>query len=238
MAPRPGMIRIGRRAPAGHSLGRGPRRSSAWAAASLSAILLCGLAPPARAVSVTFTDAEGKPAADTVLSLTPETGAPGRAAAPAVMDQRDEAFLPKVLPVQVGADVAFRNFDKTRHQVYSFSPAKPFEREILVGAPPEHVVFDKPGVVALGCNIHDRMLAYVVVVEGPYFAKTNEGGVADLGALPAGAYRALVWNARLKGKAEVSSRVIIAADGITGLTTTLDLKPERRPPPEAERGAY
>ena len=90
----------------------------------------------------------------------------------AVVDQVDKEFTPKVNAILVGTSVIFPNHDNVRHQVYSFSPAKRFELPLYAGVPAQPVVFDTPGVVVLGCNIHDWMVGYVYVSESPYFAKT------------------------------------------------------------------
>jgi hypothetical protein len=93
--------------------------------------------------------------------------------------------------------VHFPNRDTVRHHVYSFSPAKNFELKLYTGTPANPVLFDKPGVVVLGCNIHDNMAAWVLVVETPYFGKTNSAGDVVLPNVPAGNYRLRTWHAGL-----------------------------------------
>ncbi len=90
--------------------------------------------------------------------------------------------------------MSFPNHDIVRHHVYSFSPPKPFEIKLYVGTPVAPIIFDKPGEVVLGCNIHDHMLAYVYVVDTPYFAKTDASGVATIEELPAGDYDLQIWH--------------------------------------------
>jgi len=109
-----------------------------------------------------------------------------------IMDQLDRRFVPHVLPVQKGTRVRFPNHDNVRHQVYSFSPAKRFSLPLYQGTPGAPVVFDQEGVVALGCNIHDAMSAFIVVVDTPHFALT-EHGRATLRDLAAGQYVVRVW---------------------------------------------
>jgi hypothetical protein len=101
-------------------------------------------------------------------------------------------FVPHVLPIQTGTTVTFPNSDNVRHQVYSFSPAKRFQLPLYAGTPAAPVVFDKPGVVAIGCNIHDQMSAYLVVVDTPFFGRTADGRV-ELSGLPGGKYDVRVW---------------------------------------------
>ena len=98
----------------------------------------------------------------------------GRAAAvvpiEAVMDQINSEFTPRVLVVPKGSRVRFPNSDRIRHQVYSFSPAKRFELPLYTGTPPDPVVFGSAGIVTVGCNIHDWMKGYIVVVDTPHHA--------------------------------------------------------------------
>ena len=112
----------------------------------------------------------------------------------AIIDQVNKQFTPLVSVIQVGTPVSFPNKDNIRHQVYSFSPAKTFELKLYSGVPSQPVVFDKPGLVVMGCNIHDRMLAYVQVVDTPWFAKTGADGAARIEGLPAGDYQVHVWH--------------------------------------------
>ncbi len=76
----------------------------------------------------------------------------------AIMDQRNLAFVPDVLVVQTGTAVDFPNSDQVRHQVYSFSDAKTFQLALYAGRAHAPVVFNRAGLVTLGCNIHDSML--------------------------------------------------------------------------------
>ena len=109
------------------------------------------------------------------------------------MEQLDKEFVPRVKPVFVGSRVRFPNHDSVRHQVYSFSPAKKFDLPLYSGGAAPTVVFDVPGVVALGCNIHDWMVGYIYVSETPYFAATAKDGTALIKDLPAGDYNVRVW---------------------------------------------
>jgi plastocyanin len=148
-------------------------------------------------VEVRLAQSDGAPLDEAVLTAFPLDGRALAPPKPAVMDQRGQRFEPHVLPVQTGARVSFPNSDTVSHHVYSFSPARRFEIFLRKGAAPKDVVFDKPGVVALGCNVHDWMLAYVYVVDTPYFALTAKDGTARLAALPAGRYRLEAWHPRL-----------------------------------------
>jgi len=215
------------------------RRSSLTALLGAVALLAAGGTGPAVArapsVDATVTDQSGKPVLDAVVTLTPLEGPPpALRPTTAVMDQVNKEFVPAVLAVVVGTPVSFPNRDNIRHHVYSFSPAKKFELPLYIGTPSAPVVFDKPGPVALGCNIHDWMVAYVYVVTTPYFAKTGADGHARVEGLPAGPYEARVWHPRLRG--EAAARPITLAEDEDGrVTFSLTLRPDARPLPRRDQ---
>lgn len=144
-------------------------------------------------------DTAGVSVTDAVISLTPvDSHPPSARKAAAVMDQHELRFVPFVLPVQMGTSVTFPNSDNVRHQVYSFSSSKRFQLALYAGNHASSVLFDRPGIVILGCNIHDWMVGYVVVLDTPYFAKTGDDGTARLSDLPAGTYVARLWQPRIE----------------------------------------
>jgi plastocyanin len=176
-------------------------------------------------------DRQGRAVVDAVVVAVP-VGSMPRFAPPAareIMDQIDSEFEPRVKPVLVGSSVYFPNKDNIRHQVYSFSPAKPFELPLYAGTPANPVVFDKPGVVVVGCNIHDWMIGYIYVSESPYFAKTGLDGTARLADLPARDYVVRVWHPRLQ-EAEAATRrdASLVAASRADLAWSVGLKPETR----------
>jgi plastocyanin len=152
--------------------------------------------------AVDVRDQRGAPVRDAVLALVPRDPAavPPPPARSAVMDQRRKQFVPHVLAVQVGTPVVFPNSDDIRHHVYSFSPAKTFQLKLYKGIPAAPVVFDRPGTVVLGCNIHDPMVGYIYVLPTRFFATTGEAGQAELSGLPAGRYEMQIWHPRLVGE--------------------------------------
>lgn len=129
------------------------------------------------------------------------------------MDQIDKEFVPLVVPVQVGAAVSFPNKDNIRHHVYSFSPAKRFELKLYSGVPAKPVVFDRPGPVTLGCNIHDWMVGYIYVVDTPWFGKTSADGVASF-ELPAGDYVVKVWHPWMKAEPAAQHASVTGAQAV------------------------
>jgi plastocyanin len=193
---------------------------------ALSAIvgaLACASANAAT-VSVTVMDAKGLPAPNAVVILESETSTiliPPRAPEKSVIDQRHETFFPLVVVVRKGGSVVFTNNDTTMHQVYSFSPIKQFQFEIDKGQISKPVIFDKAGVAAIGCNIHDNMVAYVYVVDTPFAAVTDASGHVEFRDVPEGAYRATAWHPQLRiGKSAPPGALTVRA-AETKLTLSL-----------------
>ncbi len=175
-----------------------PRRSLRHA---LPPFVLLGLAAAAGAaeLDVSVVDAGGKPVDRVVVYAKPSAPVALRAPAPtAVMDQANNEFVPHVLVIQTGTSVLFPNSDTVSHHVYSFSAPKTFELALYKGNAHPPLVFDEPGVVVLGCNIHDGMLGYIRVVDTPYFTSTDARGNAVLADLPPGAYTVYAWTPRLR----------------------------------------
>lgn len=165
-------------------------------------VLLVGacLAVSARAATldITVVDTAGQPVADAVVFL--DSGMPTEPGPTQQMVQSSQSFNPDVLVVSVGTLVEFPNEDPFRHHVYSFSPAKQFELKLYGGDEIQQTVFDKPGEVALGCNIHDDMLGYIYVVDTNMFGKTDGAGKVTIeGGADGASYEAQVWHPRLRG---------------------------------------
>ena len=153
---------------------------------------------PAATLNVNVSDADGKPLLDAVALLDPAAGkAPVKPMADVEISQAKRQFAPRVTLVTVGTKVSFPNFDTVRHHVYSFSPTKTFELKLYAGVPNLPVMFDKPGVAVLGCNIHDNMAAWVVVADTPWFARSAANGRARIEGVPPGNYRLRLWHAGL-----------------------------------------
>jgi plastocyanin len=178
-------------------------------------------------LTVTVLLPDGRPLGGVVVTARPTTG-PGRLAPPmqAVMDQIDRSFEPDLLVVPLNSTVAFPNSDTVSHQIYSFSPAKRFQLPLYRGKPYPPVHFDQAGLVTLGCNIHDEMLAYVVVTDAPFFGRTAASGSWSTEA-PSGAYRISIWHPRIRDEAKDLEREIAVTDSNGGLTLHLQrpLKP-------------
>ena len=142
----------------------------------------------------------GQPVANAVVTLYPAgRPAPLGAARPSFqIAQRDLAFSPFVLVVPVGSQVSFPNFDNVRHHVYSFSPVRRFELRLFARQQSRSVSFDQPGIVPIGCNIHDGMIAFIHVADSALAAKTDGHGRVQFGDVPAGPLVARVWHPHLR----------------------------------------
>jgi hypothetical protein len=194
------------------------------------------LSAPLRAVAgdvvVDVRTPQGKPVPNAVVTVTAPHSGPIRFAWPYRMAQHNMQFDPFVLIVPVGADVAFPNLDTVRHHVYSFSAAKTFELKLFGRDETRVVHFDKAGVVDLGCNIHDNMLAYIVVVDTPYAAQTNALGEAVVRGVPAGTRGVRVWHPYLRAPGNaISISLAVRADGEARQAVVADL----RAPPDMQR---
>lgn len=154
----------------------------------------------AASLQVKVLDAAGAPLANAAVYAVPSAPSASATAPQATIDQVHRQFVPRVNVIQVGTAVSFPNSDNIRHSVYSFSPAKVFTLKLYSGKPSSPVVFDKPGVVVLGCDIHDSMVAFVLVVDTPYYARTDKSGLATLPDLPAGSYTLRAWHAPMQSE--------------------------------------
>jgi plastocyanin len=153
----------------------------------------------------------------------------------AEMDQVHKEFVPPLLPVAVGAQVRFPNRDQIHHHVYSFSRTKSFELPLYKEEDAPPVLFDKPGVVKIGCNIHDWMSAIIFVAPTPYFALTDEAGHFTIEKIPSGNYTVVAWHELSQVKVEETARQVQANEQTPPVVFTLSLA-ERRPGPVSRKG--
>jgi plastocyanin len=201
-------------------------------AVHLLGFLLC-LAPPASPATLTvqLNDAAGAALGDAVAWATPRAPLPAATPRPGAVAQVDKTFVPLVTVVQAGAQVAFPNRDEIRHHVYSFSPARVFEIKLYADVPvPPRILFDKPGEVVLGCNIHDNMLGYILVVDSPYYGKSGADGRVTLENLPEGEYELHAWHPSQAAPPEARPLRLKADDNATA-SYSVALRPRPRPPP-------
>jgi plastocyanin len=189
---------------------------------------------PARAADlvVKVSDDQGRPVADAVVTVLPRSGGGPQRPPPErrTIDQKNLMFVPYIEVFRPGDQVVFRNSDSTRHHVYSFSPIKAFEFVLAPVESSQPQLLDKPGVVAVGCNIHDHMISYLYVSDAPWIAHSGASGVVTIHGLAAGTYDVRVWQPRLRpGRPDlVQSTTIVAGSGTTGLAFALKLLPDPR----------
>jgi len=180
-------------------------------------VLLAAAAPLyAATVEVQLVAPDGKPLTDGVAWLeSRDARTAARPLAGVEMEQADKRFTQRVAVVTAGTSVHFPNRDKVRHHVYSLSPIKAFELKLYTGTPANPVTFDKPGVAVLGCNIHDNMVAWVVVVESPHFGQSTGDGRVKLADVPAGSYKLRTWHPDLPpGAAALEQAVVVPPAGL------------------------
>ena len=157
----------------------------------VSLVLLAPL--EAAELRVVARDINGVPLPDAVVTLASASGHV-KPASEIVIDQHGKQFRPWVTAVRKGDEITFSNHDNITHHVYSFSPAKRFSFRLQSGEQQDPVVFNEPGVVVLGCNIHDWMVGYVHVSDADYSIVTDTKGSARFPDIPVGKWRVSLWH--------------------------------------------
>ncbi len=215
-------------------------RTAHW----LTFAMALALAVTARAggLKVRLLDQHGKPVPDAVVTLLPQNAgpAPAHVSAVKVIDQKNLTFIPYIEIFRPGDSVVFRNSDDTRHHVYSFSPAKAFEFVLAPGERSAPLILDKTGVIAVGCNIHDQMIAYLYVSGAPWIAHSGTDGSVKFDDLPAGAYTVRVWQPRLRpSEPDLAQSVTVVGTGpAQTLKFDLSLLPDPRLQFDREHTSY
>lgn len=196
----------------------------------IAAAMLAAFPAVAGSVAVTLTDQNGKALRDAVVYARPVAGTRVPIPPPkqVAVEQRDREFVPYVSVVQTGTTVTFPNRDALLHHVYSFSAAKNFEIKLYSGDTARSILFDKPGVVTLGCNIHDWMLGYVLVVDTAYFEKSGSDGRVSINDIVAGEFEIHVWHPHQRA-ATPMKLVKLDARANTLFDFTIDVVPRKKP---------
>jgi len=178
-------------------------------------MLLATQAVVAAPVELQFVQVDGRPLGGIIVTLrSTDPRRPVAPPAPAKIDQVDLQFVPHALVVPTGSPVTFPNSDSVMHQVYSFSPTKRFEIKLYRGKPAAAEVFARPGVVTLGCNIHDQMRAYVYVVDAQHFGRADPQGHWRVADVEPGEYHVTVWHplSRVQ-KPVLEQQITVGANG-------------------------
>ncbi len=192
-------------------------------------VMQCVTTPEAhsQSLSIQIYDQENRPLADAVVEIISPTAAIVNSGIQHVA-QEQLTFVPFVTATPKGSLIDFPNRDKTRHHVYSFSSAKTFEIELYTGKPEEPVLFDEPGIVVLGCNIHDYMLAYIYVGESPLLLVTDENGKVYFPEVPQETLRIKLWH---PWQLEQQTEQVVSAPLKTELSFTLAVAAKEKPRP-------
>lgn len=196
----------------------------------LTLLVLTAGSPGAAELTLHITDSQRRPIGNAVITLAPQASGrtvsnPRPLSPKQTMGQQHEIFIPPVLIIPQGGQVVFTNEDATRHHVYSFSPVKAFEFVLAQGETSEAITFDRTGVVAIGCNIHDRMVAHIYVTEQPWGALTDNNGYATFSGLPEGTYVARLWHPRLRPGRPEPTQTVTVSSGTATVEASLDLVP-------------
>jgi plastocyanin len=163
-------------------------------------------------------DDRGQPAPFVVAYLKDAPKAESTTSAPAVMDQKDKAFLPKVLPILVGTEVTFKNSDRVLHNVYSRAKPKAFDLGAFSSTEAKKVVFDAPGRVDVFCAIHTNMHSVILVLDNPYFATSDARGFFAIANAPTGRHDLVIWD---EVRGEHTEKVDVSAERATIVKKTL-----------------
>ena len=195
----------------------------------MAAVCLSHTTASAIALTVQISDVTGMPAVDAVVYAEAASGQVLPKQLHSVqIEQRARKFSPTVTVIQTVTAISFPNHDSVRHQVYSFSAPKIFELKLYSGAGGDPIIFDKPGTVVVGCNIHDQMAAFIQIVDTPYFGKTDATGKVTIENVQPGKYQLKVWHPALPATMAIPEQpVTIATKDIT-LPILLTFKTEKK----------
>ncbi len=182
-------------------------------------------------VDVLVIDRDGKQVADVAVYAVRLDGNTAllKRQSRAVMDQVDRQFVPHVLVVQAGTPVEFPNSDTVAHHVYSFSHPNKFVLPMYKGEKHSPVTFEHSVVVSIGCNIHDHMLGYILVVNSTEFRMTDGNGHATLSLDNPDDYVINIWSPRIRDKEENLSKKVPVSDA-SSASVTFSLKKKLNPP--------
>ncbi len=202
-------------------------RFSGYTKALFAALMLAATSSYGGEVDVVVVDRDGQPVSDVAVYATRTDGRKqiDSRAGSAVMDQVGKQFVPHLLVVQTGTSVEFPNSDTVAHHVYSFSHPNKFTLPMYKGTAHPPVTFEHSGVVTLGCNIHDHMLGYILVVDSATFAKTDENGSVSLSLDDPQDYEIKIWSPRIRDGGELLTRTVVSSDPAVSFRLAKKLNP-------------
>ena len=178
----------------------------------------------AASVGIAVIDRNGTSVEDAAVYLEPlDAKTPPLKSRTVEIEQKDRRFSHLMTVVQVGQGILFPNRDSVRHHVYSLSQAKLFELKLYSGVHSSPVVFDKPGSVVVGCNIHDKMVTYIHVVDTPWHGKSDAEGRVRLDGVPEGRYKLKVWHYGLANLDAAAEQVITLKGDSASASVRLEL---------------
>ena len=190
-------------------------------------------------LNISIHSLSGKLVKDAVVTLTSDAKYRTQKNNTYIIDQIDKTYVPHVTIIPTGSKISFPNKDDIRHHVYSFSETKKFELPLYEGTPTDPVTFKKPGIVVLGCNIHDWMRGYIFISDTPYYGLTKASGLVTIKDIPNGKYSLRIWHPNIKNYAKSKPVKLNILKDIT-LEETISLKPafKIRRAPKAKRRRY
>lgn len=188
--------------------------------------LLWGVSTNLYAAQFQVLDSDNNPVKDAVIFFEDYKNTAGSMELTAAeMSQTDRKFSPHILVVPQNTPVTFPNYDNISHHVYSFSDAKVFEKKLYKGVAEAPVIFDKTGIVELGCNVHDWMLAYVYVTDIAHFGITDDAGKVTIDLPKMGSHKVKLWHPRMEDSDQVSREVnVVAQNNVIRLTNTISVE--------------
>jgi plastocyanin len=202
-----------------------PVLRAALLAAGITVAMASGMLHAAT-LTVQVSDGAGLPVQDAVIYAEPVGGAPlPKPPKPSEIEQKARKFAPLVTVIQVGTEVSFPNNDTVRHHVYSFSTPKVFELKLYSGTPGSPILFNKPGTIVVGCNIHDQMMAYIHVVNTPWFGRTDAAGKMHIDGLPAGKYSLKFWHYKTPAPNQIQEQSLVMAAADANAAFKVGAKP-------------
>jgi plastocyanin len=204
-------------------------KSTVATIALLASLSVWSAAVTAASLSLHVTDAAGWPSSDAVVYLEAANGQTLPKQLRSVqIEQSARKFVPAVTVIQTGTMISFPNHDSVRHHVYSFSTPKIFELKLYSGAGGDPILFDKPGTVVVGCNIHDQMAAFIHIVDTPYFGKTDASGKLVLDNIHPGKYQVKVWHSTIPASMAIPAQAITIGNVDLALPILLTFKTEKK----------